>query len=339
MLREYFNQFVGVVEKIVQSRGIKRVLDIACNDGSQLAAFAARGWQTWGIDPALNLASLSRATKAQIVCAYWTKQIARELGMTYDAIVAQNVLAHVSDPLAFLKACRLVMHANTKIFIQTSQADMFRRTEFDAIYHEHVSFFSTRSMQTLAQQAGLVLEAVLMTHVHGGSYVFVLGFGPEGKSVTSRLTEEERLGRYRPESYYDFADRARGIVRRLKTLIEELKGYRIVGFGAAAKGNTLLNFAQIELRYIVDSNPLKQGLLTPGMNILICPPERLIHDSEKLAILVFAWNFLDEICDSIRRFRSDQSDLVITCFPEPSARQISRASGAERGQPTLFKFC
>ena len=331
MLREYFDRFAGVVEDTVQPRGTKRVLDIACNDGSQLAAFVARGWQSWGVDPALNLAPLARATKAQIVCSYWTQHVARELAMTFDAIIAQNVLAHVGDPLAFLEACKLVASENTKIFIQTSQVEMFRRAEFDAIYHEHVSFFSARSMRTLAQRVGLTLENVLTTPVHGGSYVFVLGFGAERATVAACLAAEERQGRYTTGFYRDFAVNVRCVAAKLKTTLEsELGAFRRVGYGAAAKGNTLLNFAQIELAYIVDKNPLKQGLLTPGMNIPIYPPEHLAEDREKLAIFVLAWNFFDEIRDAIGTLRSGRNDVLLTCFPELAVRSMAHSVRAVR---------
>lgn len=323
-LREYFERFVALVDEIVKARGSKKVLDIACNDGSQLAAFAAKGWQTWGVDPAKNLAPRARATGAQIVTSYWTQHVARDLGVTFDAIIAQNVLAHVSDPLAFLEACKLVMNRDTKIFIQTSQADMFERVEFDAIYHEHVSYFSIRSMRTLARRAGFTLETILITPVHGRSHVFVLGFDQEGDTVAPLMAEEDRQGRYSIEFYRDFGNRAHRIAEKLKATIEhELGAFRIVGFGAAAKGNTLLNFAQIDLAYIVDNNPLKQGLLTPGMNIPIHAPEQLARDERRLAILLLAWNFFDEIRDKIRLLRPGGDDVLITCFPEPTLHSLS----------------
>jgi 2-polyprenyl-3-methyl-5-hydroxy-6-metoxy-1,4-benzoquinol methylase len=325
MLRNYFDEFVGLVEQTLPLCNRKRVLDIGCNDGSQLAAFAAGGWETFGVDPAQNLAALSGATGGRVMCAYWTPQTAADLNMTFDAIVAQNVIAHVRNPLNFLQACTRVMTKGTKIFIQTSQAEMFQRGEFDAIYHEHVSYFSARSLQTLAERAGLRLEEIFTVPIHGGSYVFVLGFGAAGPSVTQRLAEEERQGRYRVEFYRDFGARARRIAEKLQTTIEnELNAFRIVGFGAAAKGNTLLNFAKIRLAYIVDNNPLKHGLLTPGTNIPIRPPEHLTQDPERLAILVLAWNFLEEIRETVHVLRSDRDDVLITSFPEPALHALPK---------------
>jgi SAM-dependent methyltransferase len=323
-LRDYLDWFARYVDESLTFREHKKVLDIACNDGSQLAAFAARGWQTWGVDPAENLAPHSRATGAQVLCEYWTPRTARELGMAFDSIVAQNVFAHVGDPLAFLEACRLVMDENSKLFIQTSNGDMFPRVEFDTIYHEHVSFFSTLSMRTLARRAGLALEEIFITPIHGRSYVFVLGYEKEGETVAQRIAKEEHQGRYSIECYRRFTQRTRRIVENLKAVLEnELRSFRVVGFGAAAKGNTLLNLAQIKLAYIVDNNRLKQGLYTPGMNIPIHPPEQLIQDSQRLAILVLAWNFFDEIRDEVRALRPDKDDVLITYFPEVSVHPVS----------------
>jgi len=322
-LRDYFDWFASYVGQSVSAREDKRVLDIGCNDGSQLAAFAANGWQTWGVDPAENLVARSRAIGAQTLCAFWTPQVARDLGMTFDAITAQNVFAHNADPLTFLEGCKRVMDKDSRLFIQTSQAEMFQKGQFDTIYHEHISFFSCLSMRTLAQRAGLAIKDVFTTPIHGTSYVFVLGYGGEGETVAKRIAEEERQGLYSIECYERFAECSRRVADNLRDKLQnELGAYRVVGFGAAAKGNTLLNFARIKLAYIVDNNERKQGLYTPGMNIPIHPTEYIMRDPHRLAVLVLAWNFFDEIRDQVRTLRPGKDDVLVTPFPEISVQPL-----------------
>lgn len=320
-LRDYFDWFAQEVTRRIGKAG--KVLDIACNDGSQLASFKKYGWETYGVDPAENLVDRARAAGAKVLCEYWTLESAQKLGMTFDAIVAQNVFAHVRDPRAFLEAAKHAMHERSKLFIQTSQADMIPRGEFDTVYHEHISFFSARSMQALVHRAGLYLEDIFITPVHGGSYVFVLGQNPDESRAEERIQHEDREGRYDVSFFKRFAETARAAVKQLKETLEEYRkqGYGIVGFGAAAKGNTLLNFAGITLDYIVDENPLKQHLRTPGMNIPIVSLEYLSQDGRKLAIVPLAWNFFDEIYKKAKAARMDRSDdIFITYFPEVSSR-------------------
>ncbi len=151
-LLEYFDWFAKRLdEKYGAGFGVqKSVLDIACNDGTQLAAFKKYGWDIYGVDPAENLLERSRAVGGTIVCDYWNLETAQAMGKKFDVLVAQNVFAHVGDPFGFLEACKKAMHEGSKLHIQTSQADMFAHGQFDTIYHEHISFFSARSMRTLA---------------------------------------------------------------------------------------------------------------------------------------------------------------------------------------------
>lgn len=317
-LLEYFDWFAKEVDKRYgASFKEKSVLDIACNDGSQLAAFKKYGWTIFGIDPAENLLERSRATGATVICDYWNEATAKMFGRTFDVLVAQNVFAHVADPFGFLQACKEAMHKGSKLFIQTSQADMFEHGQFDTIYHEHISFFSARSLIALAHRAGLNVEDIFITPVHGGSYVFALGYGDEAGSK-GRLAREEASGRYDMATYKRFAERARRIVGDLKKKLSEFraKGYTVAGFGAAAKGNTLLNFGKIPLDYIVDDNPLKQGLSTPGMQIEIHAPSRLASEEKPIVVVPLAWNFFDEIYRKSKVLRPDHDDIFIMYFPE-----------------------
>ena len=318
-LRDYFDWFAKRTLEYFETPPTT-VLDIACNDGSQLNSFKALGLKTYGVDPAENLHPLSSANH-DVVCDYFTDKYAYHYGSkNLDIITAQNVFAHNSYPLEFLKQCKEIMHDASVLFIQTSQADMIRNNEFDTIYHEHLSFFNASSMSALAKRAGLFLVDIRKTPIHGNSYMFVFKKLAEDTSkVDAVLAEERALGLQDMNTYLAYADRASTIVEDLKQTIEHYRmlDYLIVGYGAAAKGNTLLNFGEIHLDYIIDDNPLKQGLYSPGMSTPVVPISILDQYAEtKVAFVPLAWNFFKEISTKIKAKRSREGDVFIKYFPK-----------------------
>ena len=295
-LHQYFEDFVDLCESYGMSKG--KVMDVACNDGTQLDKFKQRGWDTFGVDPAENLLEASSKSH-NVKCEYWNEVVALSFGEKFDAITAQNVFAHVADVHSFLKACHVSLSDEGLVFIQTSQADMIIDGQFDTIYHEHLSFFSSKSMKTCANLCGFSLIDVQRVEVHGGSYVFVLKKGPHDESKSTKEVEKEaQNGVYNELTYEKYANGCLKVVNDFKKQVETMKnsGLKVVGYGAAAKGNTFLNFANITLDYIIDDNPLKQGLLTPGMDIPIYDSSILMsEDPDKLVVVPLAWNFFDEI--------------------------------------------
>jgi 2-polyprenyl-3-methyl-5-hydroxy-6-metoxy-1,4-benzoquinol methylase len=316
-LRDYFDWFAK--ETLTYAPAAETVLDIACNDGSQLNSFKALGLKTYGVDPAENLHVLSSANH-DVVCDYFTDKYAYHYGSkNLDIITAQNVFAHNSYPLEFLKQCKEIMHDASVLFIQTSQADMIRNNEFDTIYHEHLSFFNASSMRALAQRAGLYLIDIRKTPIHGNSYMFVFKKSAEDTSkVNAVLAEESEQGLQDMNTYLAYADRAVTIVEDLKHTIEHYRGlgYIVAGYGAAAKGNTLLNFSKTVLDFIIDDNPLKQGLYSPGMSTPVVPIAKLDDYAEtKVAFVPLAWNFFTEIRKNIKNKRDREGDVFIKYFP------------------------
>jgi len=288
-LRDYFEWFVTFCKSY--SSGNK-VLDIACNDGTQLDFFKAKGYQTYGIDPAENLHKLS-SKNHQVVCDYFTEDSIDKLKIKFDIITAQNVFAHNTYPQNFLKICKENLNDDGCIFIQTSQADMVFNNQFDTIYHEHISFFSVKSFCTLAKKVGLNVIDVKRTQVHGTSFVFVLSKSKKDKSE-ELISLENELNSDIMDSY---SKKCKSIAIDTHNKILELKkdGYKVIGYGAAAKGNTFINFSKFNLDYIVDDNPLKHNLYSPGSKIPIYSPNVLLKEEEKLCIVPLAWNFFEEI--------------------------------------------
>lgn len=305
-LREYFDNFASNTSS-KHASPILDVLDIACNDGSQLDSYKRLGHNTYGIDPAVNLYETS-SKNHNIVCDYLSTESISSFNTKFDIIVAQNVFAHNTYPKAFLDICKAYLKTGGKIFIQTSQADMVKHSQFDTVYHEHISFFNIRSMVALLKQVGLYLESVERPSIHGTSYLFVIGNDSREDNSDYLCTTEPYQDSFLVER---FSANAARTVKELSNAVANGKsnGYLVVGYGAAAKGNTVLNFGKIELDYIVDDNPLKQGLFTPGMQIPIVPFEYLASSPEPILWIPLSWNFFAEIKQNIESKRADEQDL------------------------------
>ncbi len=317
-LSDYFDAFVSRVERASGSGLPLRVLDIASNDGSLLEKFHRRGHVVLGIDPAENLRVLSEAKGVPTLVSYWNEEALNLSGGNFDVVVAMNVLAHVASPLAFLGLCRRAVRPGGQIYVQTSQAAMVKNGEFDTIYHEHHSFFTVRSFQALAARAGLAVAAIEHVPVHGTSYLVRMTEG--GAPISGQDQAETDAGYYRHETYLQFARRASATRDKVREIVawNRAAGYSIGGYGVAAKGMTFLNFAGIDLDYIIDDNPLKIGLFTPGRDIPVVGSDRLEADVSPTMFAILAWNFRDEIMRRIRARRDGARDYYLTCFPQVS---------------------
>jgi len=313
-LKDYSKWFAGYVLENIEARTLN-VLDIGCNDGTQLNYFKELGFNTYGVDPAENIYPTSSKNHT-IMCDYFGPHITLDAAL--DAIVAQNVCAHNPNPLEFLQACKNLMSDHTLLFVQTSQADMVLNNEFDTIYHEHVNFFNINSMNELAKRAGLNLVNVIKTPIHGNSYVFVLSTTRSSHfNISNLIAMEAKLNRQ--DTYSIWEENVKTNMTELKNTIDKFKkqGYKIVGAGAAAKGNTLLNYIDEPLDLILDDSPLKQNLFTPGTNSPIKSFDALnsFTDEDKIVFMPLAWNFFTEISSRIKQVRNHPDDLFLKYFP------------------------
>jgi len=298
----------------------KTVLDIGCNDGTQLDFFKVLGVDTYGIDPAENLYDRSSANH-NIICDFFGPgAISKLKNIEYDIMVAQNVFAHNPDPYGFITSCAELMNENTVLFIQTSQADMILHNEFDTIYHKHINFFNANSMNSLARRTGLNLIDVIKTPIHGNSYIFVLSkLSTNKKRVENIIALEASHGLLSKNTYVRWEATVRANMDQLIQTINQHRDqdYVLVGYGAAAKGNTLLNFGNIKLDFIIDDNPLKQGKFTPGTNCAIVSIDILnnFNSNDKILFVPLAWNFFKEIKNRIQAVRTTNNDRFLKYFP------------------------
>ena len=306
-----------VLETTIWGKG-NSVLDIACNDGTQLNYFKEKGFKTFGIDPAENLHELS-SKNHKVICDYFN---ADKFHRQFDVITAQNVFAHNSNPKEFLEHCDELMHEESVLYIQTSQAEMILNNQFDTIYHEHVSFFNINSMNELVKRTNLTLTDVIKTPVHGISYLFRLTKNTFAgrRKVFNEIEVERQRGLLSKKTYNEYTKNITKLVSDFKELIENSKreGFELIGYGAAAKGMTFLNFADVKLDYILDDNKLKHHLYTPGTNVPIKPNGFLkqYKESDKILFIPLAWNFYDEIQERILKTRDNKNDWFLRYFPE-----------------------
>jgi len=320
---EWFARYSKEYFETLSNEFLDTVLDIGCNDGSQLNYFISDTVETYGVDPAENLASTSRAKGHDIHVGYFDESFVKTAGM-YAIVIAQNVFAHNYDPLTFLKNAKDVMARNSLLFIQTSQADMIRNNEFDTIYHEHISFYNINSMNELCKRVGLNLIDVIKCPLHGNSYIFVISkYASRSANIENLIDMERKAGLLTDSTYEKYAYECSSVAHDFKDAIDRVKStkHKIIGYGAAAKGMTLLNYSGIsfaEMDYIIDDNPLKQGLYTPGSSIPIVSSDILstLSPSDKVVFVPLAWNFFDEIRSKIKLKRNSENDLFLKYFPK-----------------------
>lgn len=307
-LKKYFEWLANKVNKRVQNNIEKNILEIACNDGTQLDIFKQMGWNTFGVDPASNI--VSKITNHKVYDDFFSTAFVTKFRQDYpdlklDCIMGQNVIAHLDNVKDFIQACKMLMDDDTLLYIQTSQCNMYKNNEFDTIYHEHHSFYSINSMLTLVEQVGLFLKSVEKTDIHGTSFLFTISktkpSNQEQQDVYDELIQENTDGLHSESFYENYAHKVTILCKTLLSCLQDYRsqGYKIIGYGAAAKGNTLLNYIKFKLDYIVDDCEMKWGLYTPGMNIPIYSPFQLKEETGKILMVPLAWNFFKEISEKV----------------------------------------
>jgi SAM-dependent methyltransferase len=315
-LHKYFKWFVNFISEYTK-RKIGSVLDIACNDGTQLDYFKNNGWETYGIDPSKNLYEIS-SKNHNIICDYFSY---KHYNKKFDVVIAQNVFAHNENAKDFLDSCYELMSDDSYLFIQTSQSEMIENNEFDTIYHEHLSYFNINSFNELVKKTKLHLIDVIKSPVHGISYIFVLSKKNINNHLIENLIEIEKVkGLLNLKTYDFYKDEVQNLIKNFIKKIEfyKKKNYIIVGYGAAAKGMTFLNFSNVRMDFIIDDNPLKHNLYTPGTNIKIVPIDYLnnFDDEDKILFVPLAWNFFDEIKFKVSQIRKNKYDKYLKYFPK-----------------------
>jgi SAM-dependent methyltransferase len=300
-------------------------VELASNDGYLLRNFVERGIPVLGIDPAPGPAEAARKGGVPTLCTFFGRDLAEQLrkeGRQADVIFGNNVLAHVADTNGFVEGIRILLKPDGMAVIEVPYVrDLIEKVEFDTIYHEHLCYFSVTSLSHLFRRHGLHLNRVKPLPIHGGSLrIFVEPTERMDESIRSMLAEEAAMGLTSQRFYEDFAHRVASLKSAVVGLLSKLRadGSRIAGYGAAAKGSTLLNYMDIGrdlIEYVVDRNTHKQGKFMPGKHIPIYPTEKLLEDRPDYVFLL-AWNHASEIIRQQRNYVQQGGRFVIP-IPEP----------------------
>jgi len=305
-----------------------RVLEIASNTGVFLKKFKEKGCDVLGIEPASNIADIAVATaiptRKEFFNAETAKKIKAEWG-TADLILGRHVFAHIDELKDLIQGLETISHQETLIAFEVPYlVDFFEHTEYDTIYHEHLSYIPVRSIEALVKDSAFTLARVDHYPIHGGSILFHLRHRSSKSAVHSSvpiaLELENQMKLAAPATWLGFSQRVNRIRAELPALLRKLKaeGKRIIGYGASAKGNTLLNTCGLstkELDYIIDNTPFKQNKVAPGSWIPIRAPENLLKDQPDYALLL-AWNFAPEIIRRETEFQKRGGRFIIP-IPEP----------------------
>jgi SAM-dependent methyltransferase len=298
------------------------VIDIGCNDGTLLEGFRRHGVRTLGVDPAKNLAELTKDSGIERYVGFFDSRSAREIVNRYGhaaAITATNTFPHIPGLADFMDGIAYTLRPDGAFVIEAHYlVDMLEQGAFDTIYHEHISYWALGPMTRLFERHGLeAVNAERLPIHHGQLRVTVVrkGAAPVQPAVAQILEQEQELGLDRIETYRAFAEKTYALKRDLHRTVAELRsqGARVVGYGAPAKANTLLSFLEVGpemLEYIADKSPLKQGLYTPNVAIPVVPPERLLEDQPDYVMLL-AWNFAEEILAQQAEYRRRGGRFII----------------------------
>lgn len=325
-----------LAERLIDERrldGGSLVVEIASNDGYLLQHFVRRGIRVLGIDPASNVVPAAEKRGVRTLCEFFTRDLAMRLraeGVRADVVLANNVLAHVPDPVAFLAGAALLLKPGGRVEIEAPYlADLVEHLEFDTIYHEHLCYFSLHALGAIFARAGLVLCDARRLPTHGGSIHLSACAASDASepnahpspTVAELLAAEQRAGLTTAPRFREFAARVETLAVSLRTKLTELKrgGATLAAYGAAAKGSTLLNYARVDralLDFVVDRSPAKQGRYMPGSHLPILPAEALLERRPDYTVLL-AWNFADEILEQQKAYRAAGGHFIV---PVPEVR-------------------
>lgn len=320
--------YVDMIVPRLRLTGKSQVLEVACNDGYLLQYFQPHGIPARGVEPAENVAAAARARGIDVRCCFFNAETAGQIAAAdgkYDLVIGNNVLAHVPDINSFVAGLAAVLSPEGTITMEFPHLmQLIRNCQFDTIYHEHFYYLSLTAVQRIFQAHGLEIYDVEQLETHGGSLRIYAAHHAYGavhmeQSVTALLKQEQSFGLCEMQTYTRFSDRMLDIKLEVLRQLSEWKknGRKIAAFGAAAKGNTFLNYCGIKkdmIDFVVDSSPHKQGLYLPGSLIPILEPEALRRYRPDY-LVILPWNLTSEIIAEAA-FVREWGCRFVSCIPE-----------------------
>ena len=295
------------------------VVEIGSNDGVLLGAIKDK-CRVLGIDPAKNIAKAANRKGVKTMCAFFSGKLSEKIVRQYGhakVVIANNVVAHIDDLHDLFVGVRNLLESDgVFVFEAHWVGNLIGDGGFDQIYHEHLSYFSLHSIEHLVQRAGLKIMDVKLVPIHGRSLRVLVGkAGPQARSVSCFLAMEKKRELDKTGTYRMFSRKIEDNKKKLTALLANLKkqNKKIIGYGAPAKGNTLLNYFKINNKvvdFITDTTPLKQGLYTPGTRIPIYAPERIQKERPDY-VLLLSWNYADAILKKEKALRKSGVKFIL----------------------------
>jgi len=303
-----------------------KVVEIASNDGTFLKRFLDLGCEVLGVDPAKNIAQIATDNNIPTIAKFFTTEVASEIveeSGHKDIVIARNVLPHVKEIHSVVKGISALLKEDTGLgVIEFHDAGLiWKELHYDSIYHEHLFLFSLKTMSQFLKEHGLHVFDIMPSPISGGSWVIYFSKieKPKSKKLLSVENDEKDSGLNTAAAWDDFSKKSIAHAEKLKELIFAEEG-KILAYGASARSSTLLNFCGIDsqkISAIIDKNPLKHDLFTPGSDIPVISYEeglKRIVDTKK--ILLLAWNFQDEIVRDLRE-SGFEGEFIVPLPNEP----------------------
>lgn len=321
--------FAKSANSIIQEKKLSAnslVIEAASNDGYMLKNFVEKDIPVLGIDPAEGQVKIANNKGIRSLNEFFTSELAKKLhekdGLSADVFLANNVLAHVPDLNGFVDGIFTLLKENGTAVIEAPYLmDLIDHCEFDTIYHQHLCYFSVTALDKLFRRHNLFLNRIERVAIHGGTLrLFIEKVENPQDSVKKLLTEEADRNVTDILIYKKFAERIHSIKSSLLQMLDKIKkdGKTIVGYGAAAKANTLTGYFGIGSNYleaIADLSKFKQGLFFSGNHLPIVPPAE-ISEKNYDYMLILAWNFANEIMEQQQEFKNKGGKFIIP-IPEP----------------------
>ena len=326
---EHIKKFVNdTIEKFHISNN-SQIIEIASNDGYLLKNFKEKNIPVLGIEPASNVAEIAKKSGIPTITNFFGTETVEKIvnsGKKADILIAFNVLPHVPDLKDFVLGMKNILNENGIIIIQFSAylLDVIKKCEFDMVYHEHFSYFSLFTLKKIFENFDLEIFDVKEIFVHGGSLRLFLKSSKNkeiniDENVEKLLKKEKDHGLQKISTYLNFQNNVEKSKKNIQEFFIEAREQKkkIVCYGAAAKGNTVLNYCNIsknDIDYVVDISPHKQGKFMPGTHIPIYSPEK-IKETKPDYIVILAWNLKDEIMQQIN-FIKNWGGKFVVLIPE-----------------------
>ena len=320
---EHFRRYADALLTLREPSPDALVVDVGSNDGTLLGFFQKAGCRVLGIDPAKDIARAATERGIETLPEFFTPKLARELREERGAaaiVTANNVFAHADDLLGFAEGVRTLLAPDGVFSFEVSYlVDVFEKTLFDTIYHEHLAYHSVKPLEQFLRRAGLELIDAQRVDTHGGSLrgtAQVAGGPREIHDGVAELVElEAGLGLHRADTLRGYSNRIDAIGAELGALLRDLRarGKSIAGFGAPAKATTLMHHFRLGpevIDFIVDDSPLKQGLYTPGFHVPVVPSAE-VYEKTPDYLLLLAWNFAEPIMKKHARFTEGGGHFIV----------------------------